>query len=375
MSKVTQTDIAKALGLSPSTVGLVVSYSKSPLRDRLSKETIQRVLDKADELGYVPNRAAQTMRKGRTNLIVLLNMSGYSEVGTKYAYKLGKQVVESGFEFQSIDAYWWPGDGKRLLEQVLALRPEGVIITGAQQTEMDYERLRKAGIPMVSISTPTEIPGFCAIRADTRKSFYHLTSACIASGHQRIALLIRDTENPIYDERRKGFLDALAQHGWPEPHLYQVNDPLPERALPEPAAFIFRNPGKPDRFNLFSAGYNCAAWFKTFADAVICTNDYYAIGALSWFQTNGVAVPQQVALSGFDNLTFSSLPNISLTTVEQPISTMSKAAVETLASLIRNPKQKPQTHLFPGSIIWRNSLPDCGRPAEKTDPTLTLSSH
>jgi len=357
MAKVTQTDIAQALGLSPTTVGLVVGGSQSPLRQRLSKETVRRIQEKAEEMGYLPNRAAQAMRKGRTNLIVLLNMSGHSELGGKRAYHIGKRVQEAGFDYQIVEAYFWPGDGKRLIEQVIALRPEGVLATGSVQTTMDFERIRRARIPLVAVDM--EIPGVPWIRHDIASAFRELTLGCLGAGKRHLVQLLRKSPAEEYswqrNERIKGFTEALKEAGWPSPRTLSLGERLQRKG--KKSATIILDERKTTRFEPFEAGTSSAQWIRDVPDALLCTNDDYAIGALTYYQQAGYSVPGQIALSGFDNLSYTTQGAIPITTVELPIAQVCHAAVELLEAKIKGRPPECKEEVFPCQVIWRHSMP------------------
>ena len=355
MSKVTQADIARALGLSPTTVGLVVGNTSSPLARRLSKETIERVRKKAEEMGYLPNRAAQIVRRGRSNLIVLLSMTGQSEVGARCAYQIGRLVHEAGFEFQTIEAYWWPGDGKRFVEQVLALRPEGVIVTGSIQTQMDFERIQRSGILMVSIGC--WIPGVPFIRADVAQAFFELTTAAIAAGRERLALLVKDAQEMLWPtrERLNGFRNAVKAAGLPAPREYRYGDALPEKR--EPGAAVFFDTRRAQFFEPFTPGTTIAEWIGTYPDALICTNDHYAFGVMTHYLQNGVRIPGQIMVSGFDNLSFTTQGVAPLTTVEQPVVEMAEAAMRLLREWIGGTPPGHREEIYPCRIQWRRSMP------------------
>lgn len=361
MSKVTQSDIAKALNISPTTVGLVVGNTGPTLRKRLSEETVRRIQEKAEELGYLPNRAAQTMRSGRTNLILLLSMSGRSELGARCAYQIGRLVHEAGYEFQTMEAYWWPGDGKRFTEQVIALRPEGLIITGSLQTQLDFERIARAGIPMTSINF--EFPGIPLIKHDVKQAIFELTTACLSSGRKRIALLLKGKQTMLWqaEERLKGYTEALLEAGWRAPEHFHRGETLPKSR--HPSAMVLWDSLKQFSFDPFEPGTSVAEWFAGVPDAVICTNDNYAMGVMTYYLQNGAKIPRDVALSGFDNCSFSTQGITPLTTVEHPIEAMCEAAMEAITRRIAGAPANFEKQTFPCKVIWRQSM-------QKTSRTL-----
>lgn len=358
MRRVTQLDIARALGVSPSTVGLVVGNTDSPLRKHLNKETIRRIEEKAKEMGYMPNRAARAMRKGRTNLIVFLHMSSGLELLRDQANDTGRLVHELGYEYQIVNAYWWVGDGRRVIEQIIALHPEGVIIAGSMQVEMDFSLLRKAGIAMVALNA--NVPGVAHIRHDVHDAIRKLTHAIFAHGRTRPVLVLHPI-TPVNNtwqlqHRLSGFKAALKELGHGPPQEFVIREGAPLLRLDAPAICYAdfrcstRNPYEP--------GYHSAGLIGTAADALITTNDQWAAGAATYYTRHGIRIPEQVALTGFDNDSTTRLGLVYLTTVKHPTFAMCESAIELLISQIRGTKAIVEERTFPCEIVWRESLPE-----------------
>ena len=367
MPKVTQADIAQALNLSPTTVGLVVGNTDSPLRNRLSKETIRRIQEKAEEMGYFPNRAAQMMRRGRSNMILLLNMSGHSEIGARSAYQIGRLVHQAGFEFQTIEAYWWPGEGSRFIDQVLALRPEGLIVIGSVQTEMDFSRIIQARIPLASIACP--IPGVPTIRHGAEEAFRQLTAHALSLGEKRVALVLKEVGENFSkaQERVQGFSSALKDAGWPAPKTYHLGEELPQKSGGR-QAFVLVEGKRGGPFTPFSGGERIAQWVGNRISTLICSNDHYAFGVMTHYLQNGFEIPTQVKVSGYDNLSFTTQGIAPLTTVEQPTEIMCDAAMELVLNRIHARKTVWNDQIYPSRIIWRQSMP--GPASVKPEPPL-----
>ncbi len=371
MRRATQTDIAKALGLSPSTVGLVVGNNKSPLRKHLNKETVRRIEEKAKELGYQPNRAAQAMRGSRTNLIVFLNMGGMAEWINRQAFQVGMLAHELGYDYQVIDAFWWVMKGNRIIDQVIAMRPEGVIISGNPQAEMDFSRLNRARIPLVTLDL--ELPETPCVRHDVAGAIFDLTTSCISNGRERIALLVRDETPELWQvrERVSGFINALKAAGRTVPQTFDLND-LKPGSLCAPAV-ILKDSHPSGHFEPFQLGHRAAERVGTMVDAFILGNDTYAIGALTYYLRNKIDIPKQVALSGFDNLAYTTEGSVPLTTVAFPVATMCKKAMELLIIQIEGTRLDSEGHVFPCEIIWRNSMPKPRQARSSTSRSRNLS--
>lgn len=355
MKKVTQKDIADALGISVSTVGLVVGHGKSPLRKHLKKETVLRIEKKAREMGYHPDRAAQIMRRGRTNLIVFLNM-GHSELVHREAYQIGRVVHELGYNYQVVDAYWWVGEGNHIIDLILGLRPEGIIIAGAVQSEnMDFSQFQRAGISAVSLDC--RLPGIPCVRHDVFGVIRELVGSCLRSGCKRPVLIYRRETAPMswqIRERRNGFIQAIRDAGLPEPEDCDLRHLEVRGNLRKPMLVGYSS--SPSYFDPFRPGMEAAEVIGTAADALICSNDQYATGALTHYLRAGVRVPDEIALSGFDNLSYTTQGITALTTVDLPIDAMCETAMRFLTARMGGDHDQPEDLVLPSRIVWRESM-------------------
>jgi len=381
MRKVTQADIAKALGISPTTVGLVVGNTDSELRARLSKVTVRRIQEKAEELGYRPNRGAQILRQGRSNLIALLNFGGYSEIASKRAFQVGRLVHEAGYDFQTVDAYWWIGDAARIVDQLMGLRPEGIIVTGSLQAPFEkkhIESLIAAGIPVVSIGI--EIQGIPWVHQDAKMAIRELTQHAIENGRKRVALLVSYEKNGAVPwqtrERVSGFQEVIAEAGYAAPECRQdlQNHFTKESAFQSVILLDSRKRSFPGSFEQVLSAADEILCHEVRPDAIICCNDAYAMGVINVCKRQGIAVPEEIAVTGFDNVSYGMLGGVIPTTVEQPTEAMCEKAVSLLRARMSSRAQTeeiPEKHAMPCRIIWRESTHGSQAPASSLVPSIS----
>lgn len=365
MKRPTQADIARALNLSPATVALVVGDSNSSLRQRLSPETIARVERKARELGYTPHRGAQMMRQGRSNLIVLLNCSDYSDLSSRRVYHFGRLVHEAGYDFQVVDAYFWTGNASRMVEYVLGLRPEGVALIGSVQNDFGEEHVKmllKNGIPFVSMVT--SFPGIPRVRYDGRAAFRTLTEWYFNQGRKRVMLAVTSPVvdfSPQVKDRIEGFREAVKARTGRLPAVIEGFDcpQIEERDGITAAVLVSR--GRRIQFEPFRSGMEAMesiTHWRKLPDAILGINDYFAIGMQTVCSRHGIAVPEEVMISGFDNLTYGTQGPVSLTSVEQPIEEMSEALMGMLRERMgKTPRlvSRAAEKVLPCKIVWRES--------------------
>lgn len=362
MKRVTQSTIAKALGISPSTVGLVVGSCETRASKKLRPETIERIRAKAEELGYFgPDPRARSMRGGRSNLIGILHFGSPFETGQRSAFYLPQAVNAMGYDYLVIDLQWHGGKVGRVMREILQARVEGVLLTANYREAFSLDELsilKRAGIPVVSLygDDPLPIPH---IGDAARGSFREMTTHVIGLGHRHLLFPCGAVDRISAKGRIAGLREALP----PQWNLRTV----------EESAFFGRSgygetpsitvvstlPGPHGNFteDAFHFGRRLFAMTEL-PDAIMAFNDQAALGFFNAAFEKGVHIPKDIALVGADDDHFGRYPMFELTTIRQAIDTSCQAALETLVSLITDPeKPVPMEQEFPSQLIVRRS---CG---------------
>lgn len=372
--RVTQADIARMLDVSPALVALVVGRSNSPLRHSVKKETAERIRSKAAELGYRPNRAAQMTRSGRSNLIIHLNRGGFSDVARQISYHIGRMVHKAGFNLQTLDAYWWEDEGDETIEQVLAFQPEGLIVSGGVKTESDFREIHRANIPMVAAGL--ELPGLPLVGYDARSVIARMTRHCLQNGRMP-ALVFRVSARHFWQitDRERGYRDALAEAGYK--NFPEVN--IASGVWEETGPGIIADSGMGNLAHPFEDGMRVGQWLlqnPRLPNALVCSNDHYAIGIMTVLKRAGIRIPEDVVITGFDNLEYASQGSVGLTSVEQPIEAFCQTSFDLLMEKMGRQSagtgKKEHTLIHPCRIHWRessrcsktdtNQIETCGTP-------------
>ncbi len=372
----TQGDIAKALGVSQAAVCLAVGNARSARRKRLSNALCQKIRAKALEMGYKTQRTQHVVRTGRTTSITILNFGGYSEISARRTYTVGRMANEAGFNFNVVDAYWHHDDLDRVIEGILNTHPLAVIVAGAMQPGFSAETLVQAGIHVVGIGVP--VPGCPWVRYDARGAIRTITEKMIAAGRRRLALLVRNYENIApswqFEERRQGFLDAVTAAGaqMREYDAHGTDFGFSARSSTLEAMVATESHASVDIFRDFDGAGALAKHLETTSvppDMLVCTNDSYAISAMSACSRRGLRIPEDVAISGFDNMAISTKVLVPLTTVEHPNTALCKAAIEIIQEKQRHPAamlSREEVKVFPCRIVWRESTGGGGEERDET---------
>ncbi|SDF94114.1 transcriptional regulator, LacI family [Celeribacter baekdonensis] len=308
-------DVSEASGVSEMTVSRVLRN-----RGDVSESTRGKVLEAARALGYVPNKIAGALASSRVNLVAVIipSMSNmvFPEVMT------GISQILDDTELQPVVGVtnYKPEREETVLYQMLSWRPSGVIIAGLEHTEAAKAMMGAAGIPIVEIMDTDGEPIDSAVGISHRRAGRKMAQAIIDAGYKRIGFL--GTKMPLDHRARKrfeGFTEILAKAGLEiaDSEFYSGGSALAKgREMTE--AMLQRNQEEPLDFLYYS-------------------NDMIGAGGLLYCLDNGIDVPGEIGLAGFNGIEFlDGLPR-KLATMDACRVEVGRAAAEIIAKRVENP--------------------------------------
>jgi DNA-binding LacI/PurR family transcriptional regulator len=330
---VTMQDIARASGVSQSTVSRVLNGTATSVP--ITEVTRQRVLEAADRLGYRPNPLARGLRGARTMLLGLIIreisdpfFSTAVEAFSVRARERNYNVVLGSAHSQADEAI--------ALRVVLETRHcDAIVVLGDMWDQPRLlEDLAASRVPVVALWQGTELAGVPTVNVDNRAGVASAVDHLISLGHRRLGFIGGYPTGDVR-ERQAGFVDRLNALGLPplEHHIVQgaANDP--------------------------SSGADALRALMGVADpptGVVCATDHMAIGAIHAAHALGVAIPGQVSIVGFDDIPLARYAAPPLTTVHNPITEMAELAFD-LA--IDNPSPEAHHVLAPSLSVRATTGP------------------
>lgn len=337
----TQKMIAESIGISRETVSHILGGRGA---HRYNDETRQKVLDAAEALGYRPNRAAQTMRKGRSNLIGVIHFGTSYHIARQTAHFLPQAINRQGYETFVVDLSWHGDCHRRALEQLVEARVEGVIISHMVESfgVEDVAMLSKANIPVVTLAGNEKL-GIPALYADSKSAFRDMVSHLRGVGHRDLMLLTNDYQSRTTLSRIAGFEEGLAQ--------FSQGD-IGGRIVRLAADRGDFDPGAPAYDyvrGLIKRG--------ELPNAILCTNDQWARGVFAAALEAGLEIPRDLAVTGFDNEPFAARAPYYLTTATPDVGEECEKTVDILTTLMAGGTLDRREFIFPCNLIVRNS---CG---------------
>jgi LacI family gluconate utilization system Gnt-I transcriptional repressor len=292
---VRMSEVAAAAGVSMMTVSRVL---RTPQKVR--RETCERVEAAIRKLGYVPDEAAGALASRRSRIVAALVSTLGGSVFASTIDGLSQTLREAGYQLLLATTNYTPQIEADFIAAILARRPDGLVLTSTEHTAAANRLLRGAGIPIVEVWELPQKPIDNAVGFSNRAAGRAMTEFLAASERRRIGFIGRSAPSDTRGQlRRAGYEDALA-------HLGQA----PRIAMPEGL-------GTDDpRTGAVGLAAILDQWKDT--DAVFCSSDSVALGALSEARRRGIAVPNALAIAGFGDFEMASEHGLALTTVRVP---------------------------------------------------------
>ena len=329
--RVTQKDVARLAGVSQATVSMVLGGG-SP---SIPEETWERITKAAQELGYAPNRFAQALRTNRTMTIACI----VPDITNPFYPTLmrGIQSVTDGLNYDVI-AVNTDGLAERerhFLDWSRQGRVDGVIGVFFTLRARDFKPLIDAGVPVVRIESSKKKGGDIAIDdifVDSHAAAFDVAKHLIRNGHRRIAMVAgRGGPQGV---RVEGYRQALHEAGM-EPFV-QLDNAFSEVGGMRAGTAVLESGYRPT--------------------AIFAANDLMAIGVMQALRDRGIAIPTDIAVVGFDDISAAKLVTPPLTTVAQFQGEMGVQAAQILMERLRGAKLGAGTALeMPFRLIERGS--------------------
>ena len=305
-------DIAARAGVSHTTVSR--SLHNSPLISQEVRERIQLI---AQEMGYVPNEVAQSLKQRQTNSVGLVVTS----IADPFVGRVVRGIEETA-QAAHMSVILSVSDNQperemAVIENFNRRRVDGIIIAASRLETRDLQRLAKWPVPVVLINQQSEAPaeGLTSVAIDDFNGAKMAVEHLLALGHRRIGYLGAGNRPRSYRLRLEGYNAALREAGIdPDPDWVRI-------ASPE---------HRYHSDDVYDGQSLLPALLASGIRAVLCYNDSIAIGALMTCRERGIRVPQDLSIIGFDNIETSQYVTPALTTVHQPKLRIGQLAMEML---------------------------------------------
>lgn len=287
--------VAKYAGVSAMTVSRVLNQP-----GKVAEATRKKVQAAVDALGYVPNLAANTLRRERSGVIVALVPTLENSVFSDTVQGISNALEQEGCQLLLGCSSYSPEREEKLVRALLGHRPDGIILTGTLHTAETHKLLESARIPVVEMWDIAADHIDMAVGFDNFAAGHDIASHMIRCGYESLGYVATSPEHEIHEnraaKRSKGIYAAVAEAGIGMPARQNVRNPLDIADSGVIAAdFVVANPG---------------------LDAIICANEIIGVGAIAELQNRGWQIPDQIAVCGIGDANIAALVTPGLTTVQ-----------------------------------------------------------
>lgn len=327
---VTVASMAKHLGVSPSTVSIVLRGEAE--RRKIPPQTVEKVLVAARELNYVPNQWARNLRRQRSGMVGVI-LASFRWDWAQELIRGMSDVFEPQGQTPFVAAHLYHVDrARRELLACLQRRDEAIITVPLPGLDDVYDQASKMGVPVVFIGDrPATLPDAHFVAWDSPTDARLAVEHLIQIGRKRIGFVGFDYPMPLNMARYDAYRSVLKEAGLQADQQWSVLSPMtmsPTEIVEHAIVKLFES-GNPK------------------PDGLFVQHDGLAIVLLDALMRRGIRVPQEVAVIGMGDYPIARHARISLSTVKEPIEELGRQSAEIALDLLKKAPKAPIQRLLP----------------------------
>ncbi|MFA9560464.1 LacI family DNA-binding transcriptional regulator [Evansella sp. AB-rgal1] len=329
-------DIAKEANVSPSTVSRVLTGSA-----KVRPDTLKKVTEIMDKYHFQPNALARSLLYKQSKMIGFVITDITHSFYSTLVLKSEKHAVQQGYSSFLCNSM---NDGEmesKYLQTLLEKQVDGILFLGGRTNETDVnpsyikemEQIMNR-VPVVLING--DMPGLDSyvVRADEEEGVRRLIELIVNHGHTKIGFLGGVSGITSMTDKVKVYKETLAQHKKEVRDEWIIDSGFTIESGEEAALKLLNVKERPS--------------------AVVCVNDFVAIGAINMFSKFGLRVPDDISVVGFDDIPIAKHFPPGITTISQNYDELGQTAVDVLIDLIEGREAKKET-VIPTKLMLRNS--------------------
>lgn len=324
-------DVARKAGVSTATVSRCLNDPK-----RVVEATRARVMSAVSELGYTPNFAARVMAAKRSFTIGAIIPTMENAIFARGLQAFQEEIHNQGYTLLVSSSAYQPEAEEEQIRTLIARGADGLLLIGHDRDPHIFDYLDRQRIPAVVAWSFAPNQSAPSVGFDNREAMQALAEQVIKLGHTRLATISALTKgNDRARFRIEGIRDAMRENGLPETSLNVIETTY---EIENGAAAFEQLMSLPQR-----------------PTAVLCGNDVLAVGAVRQAEKMGISIPDEVSITGFDDIELARIIRPSLTTVHVPHREMGRKAAVELIDMVET-GSTGQSLRLETNVINRESL-------------------
>jgi len=326
--------VAEKAGVSLGTVSNAINRPEI-----LAPETLKRVRKAIDELKFIPNASAQTLRAGKTRILGLVVPDISNPFFTDLAKGVNDAALLAGYVVILCNTDEDSEKEDHYIDILAGQNVRGILITPAHETNKRLNEISKRGIGLTLVDRPSIGLDTCSVEVNDAHGGLLALEHLYERKHRKIMCLTGESDIPQVAERERGMREAISRIPKADrPTIITQRIPM---MTADSASTVMSE-------HISEKGLNFTA--------VICGNDLVAFGAIRAIRAAGYSIPEDVSVIGYDDIDFAANATVPLTSIAQPKYQLGYAAAELVISECENPeKHAHQKIQFQPHLIVRNS--------------------
>jgi len=321
-------DIAKALGISVTTVSFILNDKAK--EKRISDAMTKRVLDYVKKVGYKPNQLAKSLRTGQTKILGLLVEDIANPFFSNVAKYIERQAYDAGYHIIYCSMNNDGQKAKELIQMFMDRQVDGFIITPSEGLEDTIANIRQNNIPVVLFDRYIPTVDTHYVVSDNKKGAYEATKHLLENENKRVGLISLYSNQTQMRDRLEGYMQAMDEFQL-QSYIKKLQLGAPEQdAKDQILEFIVDNK----------------------MDGVLFSTNYLAVSGLKALKEHRIPLPRMAA---FDEHTLFKLHDPSITVVSQNIEQLTKELIQTLVADIAGRSKELRKITIPCELIIRES--------------------
>jgi len=334
MKRASLKDVAARAGVGLGTASRVINGNRNvkPINQ-------ERVLRAIKELDYRPNNIARSLKTNATRSLGILLADLKSGFDTEIVRGIESEAGNANYSLFLTNTDKERSRMISCMKNFVEKNVDGIIIIGGEITEEFYADIKQFHIPLITISCESNVKPegkYTSIAIDNEQAAFEVAEYFILKGHKKIAMIAGEKDEANAGiPRINGYFRALKQYGIPFRREYLVEGNYTFLSGYEGARQILSLPDRPT--------------------AIFAASDAMAIGAEKALLEEGIRIPEEIAIFGFDGLDFTEYVHPSLSTVVQPRYEMGVVAMQKMLGFLNEEENKEPKVILKHSLLLRES--------------------
>ena len=327
-------EVARIAGVSISTVSRCLNDP-----GKVGKKTLARVRKVIDEINFSPNMLAQSFRRGKTNIVMIV----VHEIGNPFFLEIIegiRSVLDGRYSLVLTESRSSLTENNNFIDMLVAKQVEGVILICSllpfSKKLFEMEKSRRLPVVIGLEPVSEELNKLPSVHINNFQAAFDATSYLITLGHTDIVLVSGPKNSYVTKDRELGFTKAMKHAGIKISGNSILYSDLTVNGGVNAASDILRRSILPS--------------------AIFCANDDMALGCMSALERSGIKIPNQISIMGFDDMRYAGIANPPLSTVAQPTREIGMNAAKRLLKAIEAPDENDRlVEILPHRIVIRQS--------------------